>query len=175
MKRALLLFLSAFGYNMLAVAGWGGFKAYFAHTPLIGLTAALGAIAIASLFAGGSISPGVREDRSNRWVLVPFSVFGLLLGWLPAFTDRHDFWSLDGGPMRWTGVVVFLIGGALRLWPVFVLGFRFSGLVAIQPGHTLVTNGPYRIVRHPSYLGMLIYGPVGASRFARRRAFYWTR
>jgi protein-S-isoprenylcysteine O-methyltransferase Ste14 len=29
-------------------------------------------------------------------------------------------------------------------------------LVAIQPGHTLVTTGIYRIVRHPSYLGLLI-------------------
>jgi protein-S-isoprenylcysteine O-methyltransferase Ste14 len=39
---------------------------------------------------------------------------------------------------------------------VFVLGNRFSGLVAIQPGHTLVTNGIYGVIRHPSYLGLLI-------------------
>jgi protein-S-isoprenylcysteine O-methyltransferase Ste14 len=44
----------------------------------------------------------------------------------------------------------------LRIWPVFVLGHRFSGLVAIQPGHTLVTTGLYRVIRHPSYLGMLV-------------------
>jgi protein-S-isoprenylcysteine O-methyltransferase Ste14 len=37
-----------------------------------------------------------------------------------------------------------------------VLGHRFSGLVAIQPGHTLVTTGLYRVIRHPSYLGMLV-------------------
>jgi protein-S-isoprenylcysteine O-methyltransferase Ste14 len=52
--------------------------------------------------------------------------------------------------------LLFTAGGALRLWPVFVLGHRFSGLVAIQPGHTLVTNGVYRIIRHPSYLGFLV-------------------
>jgi protein-S-isoprenylcysteine O-methyltransferase Ste14 len=45
--------------------------------------------------------------------------------------------------MRWLGVVLFATGGALRIWPVFVLGSRFSGLVAIQPGHTLVTSGVY--------------------------------
>jgi protein-S-isoprenylcysteine O-methyltransferase Ste14 len=44
----------------------------------------------------------------------------------------------------------------VRLWPVFVLGHRFSGLVAIQPGHTLVTTGIYRVIRHPSYLGLLV-------------------
>jgi protein-S-isoprenylcysteine O-methyltransferase Ste14 len=39
---------------------------------------------------------------------------------------------------------------------VFVLGRRFSGLVAIQPGHTLVTSGIYSVIRHPSYLGLLV-------------------
>lgn len=52
--------------------------------------------------------------------------------------------------------MLFAAGGALRIWPVFVLGDRFSGLVAIQPGHTLVTSGVYGIIRHPSYLGLLI-------------------
>jgi protein-S-isoprenylcysteine O-methyltransferase Ste14 len=37
-----------------------------------------------------------------------------------------------------------------------VLGRRFSGLVAIQPGHTLVTTGIYSLVRNPSYVGLLL-------------------
>jgi protein-S-isoprenylcysteine O-methyltransferase Ste14 len=52
--------------------------------------------------------------------------------------------------------VLFLAGGGLRMWSVFVLGRRFSGLVAIQPGHTLVTGGVYSVIRHPSYLGLLV-------------------
>jgi protein-S-isoprenylcysteine O-methyltransferase Ste14 len=44
----------------------------------------------------------------------------------------------------------------LRIWPVFVLGNRFSGLVAIQPGHTLVTTGIYGTIRNPSYLGLIV-------------------
>ena len=39
---------------------------------------------------------------------------------------------------------------------MFVLGDRFSGLVAIQPGHKLVTNGIYGVIRHPSYLGLFV-------------------
>jgi protein-S-isoprenylcysteine O-methyltransferase Ste14 len=39
---------------------------------------------------------------------------------------------------------------------VFVLGRRFSGLVAIQRGHALVTDGLYRVIRNPSYLGLLV-------------------
>ena len=99
-------------------------------------------------------APGVREDRANRWVLVAFGVIGLLQAFLPAWTDRKGFWTLDA--IRWLGVALFAAGGALRIWPVFVLGRRFSGLVAIQPGHRLVTSGVYGIIRHPSYLGLLV-------------------
>ena len=83
-------------------------------------------------------------------------MIGLLSAYLPAYTDRKEFWTIDGESIRWLGVVLFAAGGALRIWPVFVLGRRFSGLVAIQPGHTLVTTGVYGVIRHPSYLGLLI-------------------
>ena len=98
----------------------------------------------------------MREDRGNRWVIVALTLLGLLAAYLSAYTDRKDFWTIDGDMMRWFGVVLFAAGGVLRLWPVFVLGRRFSGLVAIQPGHTLVTGGVYRVIRHPSYLGLLV-------------------
>jgi protein-S-isoprenylcysteine O-methyltransferase Ste14 len=114
------------------------------------------ALSIVSFFAGGNLSPGVREARSNRWVLPIFGVIGFLNAYLPAYTDRREFWTIDGEMIRWLGVVLFAAGGVLRLWPVFVLGERFSGLVAIQPRHTLVTSGVYGVIRHPSYLGLLI-------------------
>lgn len=120
------------------------------------LTLVLFALSVAALFSGGNISSGMREDRGNRWVLAVFGVLGLLAAYLPPFTDRIGFWTLDGDTMRWIGVALFAGGGVLRLWPVFVLGRRFSGLVAIQPGHTLVTTGIYGVIRHPSYLGFLV-------------------
>ncbi|MGH7043173.1 MAG: methyltransferase family protein, partial [Acetobacteraceae bacterium] len=99
---------------------------------------------------------GVREDRANRWVLPVFGVLLLLAAFVPAWTDRHGIWILGGEALRWAGVVLFAAGGALRLWPVVVLGPRFSGLVAIQPGHALVTTGVFGAIRNPSYLGLLI-------------------
>jgi protein-S-isoprenylcysteine O-methyltransferase Ste14 len=140
----------------LAVLGWGGPAAFFSHPALIALAVATFVMAGAALFAGGNLSPGVREDRSNRWVIAALSLIGVLAAFLPAWTDRNEFWTLDGDAIRWLGVVLFAAGGALRLWPVVVLGNRFSGLVAIQPGHTLVTSGVYGVIRHPSYLGLLV-------------------
>jgi protein-S-isoprenylcysteine O-methyltransferase Ste14 len=97
----------------------------------------------------------VREDRANRWVILAFGLIGLLDAYLPAYTDRKEFWTLNGDAIRWLGVVFSAAGGALRIWPVFVLGRRFSGLVAIQPGHTLVTSGVHGTIRHPR-LGLLV-------------------
>jgi protein-S-isoprenylcysteine O-methyltransferase Ste14 len=154
--RVTVILAGTVAYFSLAVFGWGGPAAFFSHPALIALSVALFLMAGAALFVGGNISPGVREDRGNRWVIAALSLIGLLAAFLPAWTDRKDFWTFDGDAMRWLGVVLFAAGGALRLWPVAVLGNRFSGLVAIQPGHTLVTSGVYGVIRHPSYLGLLV-------------------
>lgn len=154
--RLLLVLLGAAIYAGLAVLGMGGIGPFFSDPALIALVAVLLAMSLVALFAGGSLSSGEREDRGNRWVLPVFFVLSLVDGYLPALTDRKEFWTIDGDPTRWLGVVLFALGGALRMWPVFVLGNRFSGLVAIQPGHRLVTTNVYRFIRNPSYLGLLL-------------------
>jgi protein-S-isoprenylcysteine O-methyltransferase Ste14 len=154
--RLTLIVIGTVAYLGIAVLGWGGFAAFFSHPALIALAIVFFALSGAALFAGGNLSPGEREDRGNRWVIGALGLIGLLAAYLPAYTDRKEFWTLDGDAIRWLGVALFAAGGALRIWPVFVLGRRFSGLVAIQPGHTLVTSGVYGIIRHPSYLGLFV-------------------
>jgi len=158
-KRLPLLLLtlaSTLAYLGLAVLGWGSFAAFFSQPPLTALVVLTILMSIAGLLSRGNVSAGTQEDRGNRWVLAAFGIIGVLAGWLPAYTDRLNVWTLDGTVLRWIGVVLYAAGGALRIWPVFVLGDRFSGLVAIQRNHALVTDGPYRFIRHPSYLGLLV-------------------
>ena len=155
-RLALFNTAATVAYIGLAVLGRSGFVAFFSEPPLVALAIVTFALLGVGFFSAGNISPGEREDRSNRWVLAAFGLIGLLQGYLPAYTDRIGFWVYDGDAVRWLGVFLFAAGGALRIWPVFVLGRRFSGLVAIQPGHTLVTNGIYGAIRHPSYLGLLV-------------------
>jgi protein-S-isoprenylcysteine O-methyltransferase Ste14 len=154
--RPVLTLAGIAAWLSLSVIAWGGPGPFFSHRALVAVTAVGFALAIASLWSGGNLSSGEREDRGNRWVLAAFAVIGLLQAYVPAYTDRHEIWTLDGGAVRWLGVLLFAGGGALRIWPVFVLGRRFSGLVAIQPGHALVTTGVYETIRNPSYLGLLI-------------------
>jgi protein-S-isoprenylcysteine O-methyltransferase Ste14 len=159
MSKPTLVLASVAGilvYVGLAIVGWGGFGPFFSNPARIALVVATVAMVVVGLSSSVNLSSGEREDRSNRWVIGALGLIGILSAWLPAFTDRKEFWVLDGDAVRWLGVALYVGGGALRMWPVFVLGRRFSGLVAIQPGHALVTGGIYSHIRNPSYLGLLV-------------------
>ena len=150
-------FLAVILQFALAILGWGGWSVFWAHPQFQALLwISLGAM-IFALFSGSSgLSAGVKEDKGNRWVLPAFAVLAILMTYLSAYTDRVGFWTFDGDMLRWAGVITCVLGGILRILPVFVLKERFSGLVAIQAGHKLETHGVYGLVRNPSYLGMLI-------------------
>src|SRR6516162_2588472 len=172
-RVAFITVVATLAYLGLAILGWGSFAAFFSHPPLIALVIVGFVLTGVALFSGGNLSPGEREDKGNRWVLAAFGVIGILLAYLPAYTDRKDFWTLDGDAIRWLGVILSAAGGALRIWPVFVLGHRFSGLVAIQPGHTLVTSGVYGVIRQPQLSGLvrqLAWMGAGFSVGGRRTA-----
>jgi len=154
--KTLSVLVGTIAFLAITVVARGGPAVFFAIPALTALAIATMVAAVAALFVGGNLSPGIREDRGNRWVLPVFGAIGLLGAILPPLADRVGLWRLDGAAIRWVGVVLFAVGMVLRLWPVYVLGDRFSGLVAIQPGHRLVTTGIYAVVRNPSYLGLLV-------------------
>jgi protein-S-isoprenylcysteine O-methyltransferase Ste14 len=140
----------------LAIMLLGGWTAFFSHPALIALTVGTLAGIFVAPFSNANLNSGEKEDRANRWVFTAFGLIALASAILPPYTDRIGLWTIDGEGTRWIGVILYVLGGALRLWPVFVLGSRFSGLVAIQSGHRLETHGIYRLIRNPSYLGMII-------------------
>jgi protein-S-isoprenylcysteine O-methyltransferase Ste14 len=144
----------------LAALGWGSWSGLVAHPARAAFVVLSVVVTAAALASPVNFSSGEREDVRSRWLFIPTAGGVLLLAWLVPFMDRRDLWTLDGDAVRWLGLAILLVAGPLRIWPMFVLGRRFSGLVAIQPGHELATTGPYRYVRHPSYLGMML-GLVG--------------
>ena len=155
-RLAVSTVLSVIAYLGLAIVGAGGASRFFSYPPLIAVSVVTTALGVLGLFSEAHIGSGVREDRSNRWVVAALGVLGVIDAYLPAYTDRIDFLTFGGEGVRWLGVLLYGVGGILRLAPVFVLGRRFSGLVAIQPEHRLVTSGLYGIIRHPSYLGLFV-------------------
>jgi len=97
--------------------------------------------------------PGTRDP--SQIVLLP-----TLLGALAAaqVLGRRGGLLWPGG-LVWpvvAGLVLVAAGIGLRAWSILTLGRFFQYRIRIQPGHRVVTSGPYRYVRHPSYTGIAL-------------------
>jgi len=56
----------------------------------------------------------------------------------------------------WIGIALMLLGFALRIWAVRTLGASFRTTVETHSDQEVVRAGPYRLIRHPSYSGLLL-------------------
>jgi protein-S-isoprenylcysteine O-methyltransferase Ste14 len=65
-------------------------------------------------------------------------------------------------PVVVAGLLVVLMGVAFSIWARLMLGDNWSNRVTVKEDHTLVQSGPYRIVRHPIYSGILL-GMLGSA------------
>jgi protein-S-isoprenylcysteine O-methyltransferase Ste14 len=100
---------------------------------------------------------GVRRtetgNRSFWWILPGFvAIFfapPVEFLFLPALLPR----SLG---MELAGLVIIMLGLAIRIWTRMTIGGMYSGYLRVKVGHVLVTDGPYRLVRHPGYTGFVI-------------------
>ncbi len=106
-----------------------------------------------------------REDTKS-WdkILVPLIVIGPLIQVIIAGLDLRYDWSPPFTlGLELVGVGLLLIGYLFASWAMLVNAY-YSSVVRIQTdrGQQVVTEGPYRIVRHPSYIGAVI-GNVGTS------------
>ena len=70
-----------------------------------------------------------------------------------------------GGPLQWpgprawpvvAGIFLIAVGVGVRAWSIATLGRFFQYHIEVQAEHRVVTGGPYRYVRHPSYTGMAL-------------------
>lgn len=95
---------------------------------------------------------GDDYDANSKYVL--YGVFGVAVFVAIELGVFAPTWASFGQfavPLFWIGVVVLLCGVALRWYTVRVLGECFSRSVRVTEGQEVVENGPYALVRHPTY------------------------
>ena len=102
---------------------------------------------------------------AHRWAerLVLFSIeLNLLLLWTLAklFLGRDAPLAPEAAktPLAVAGAMLAWTGAGFTVWAKFTLGRWYSASFGVKLGHELVTRGPYAIVRHPMYTGVLVLG-----------------
>ena len=111
------------------------------------------------VFAARDVKPVRRREPWASWLLtvaltIPVALLMAAPGkWLPWLSARFlpDTMIVD-----WAGLLMVTAGLALAVWARTHLGRNWSGTVTVKEDHELVRSGPYAIVRHPIYTGLLL-------------------
>jgi protein-S-isoprenylcysteine O-methyltransferase Ste14 len=99
---------------------------------------------------------GRSPNRDPTYVLMYVTVVAAVFAAQVLGRDGGLLWP---GGRVWpvvTGLLLIVACVAIRAWSIITLGRFFQYSIGIQSGHTVVTTGPYRFVRHPSYTGLAL-------------------
>ena len=97
-----------------------------------------------------------RQDGGSHVALIVLVALGVLVGVLVAAKVPATAITSGRTALFWLGIVLIYAGIALRLYAIHTLGAYFTTTVAVAPEQAVVETGPYRLIRHPSYTGLLI-------------------
>jgi protein-S-isoprenylcysteine O-methyltransferase len=103
-----------------------------------------------------SLCPDQADRGTTRLLGMAFGLGNLALILAPllnAFGVAH----LDlGFPVGWAGIALMLGGLGLRWWSSVTLGRSYTSTLRLAEGQQIIKKGPYRLVRHPGYAGVLL-------------------
>jgi protein-S-isoprenylcysteine O-methyltransferase Ste14 len=94
-------------------------------------------------------------DKGTRRLVWRLSAISYNMAWIPVIFDFGRLIIL-GGWLTWVGVAIMIFGIVFRQYAISTLGKFFTATIQIKNDHELIQTGPYRYIRHPSYLGILI-------------------
>jgi methyltransferase len=105
--------------------------------------------------AAWSLERGGRETGGGHYPFMVVLHTGFLAGaLLEAWWRRPDV----SPTLAWSMFLVVLAAQALRWWCIATLGHRWNTRVIVVPGMEPVTGGPYRFLRHPNYVAVVLEG-----------------
>ena len=148
----------------LPLVGWGIGNAagFFANPGRIAyvIFTIIGQLVMNAVFpnVSGKYNAGEKTVGRQKIALLLFQILSIAIVIVGPYCDRRGILVMqDSLILRVIGIALYGIGFALMTWAASTLGKLFSYEVTIQKEHKLVISGPFRFVRHPRYLGIIIF------------------
>ncbi len=168
MKKILFYFLALCAGMLiflgLPLAGWGLGKLpqFFENPVRFTYAIVIFCLQVFSVWYNPQVGQN-KDDRKSgverrRLDLLLIQVFSLAVVVLAPFSDGHAIGIFNfGNAIRWVGLVLMTPGFILMQAAEKHLARQFSVEVTLQKNHILIQTGPYAYIRHPRYLGILIF------------------
>lgn len=102
---------------------------------------------------GGKVKHFLGTLLPEPWMIAGIVALVVAMSFVPRRVWDPVTWHVR--PMLALGAVVIIAGSVLMVWARLALGTMWAGRPMIQQEHELRTGGPYQVVRHPIYTGLL--------------------
>ena len=115
----------------------------------------------------------VGQPQFMRMIVLASMALGPALYYLPLSSVACLGWRLLPADLLFDAIAlgIMVLGLSFAVWARRTLADNWSGAVTLKEDHTLIASGPYRIVRHPIYLGVLVAMLGTATVISEIRAF----
>ncbi len=104
-----------------------------------------------------SMAETSEKKQSDKFSVILILSMSLISGVVPILD--WAYFNADKNNFSWmtiTGVIMIVTGVLFRAWSVRTLGKYFTPTVQIKDEHQLISSGPYKIIRHPSYFAAFL-------------------
>ena len=165
-KRIIPAIIFGVVYAVLILLGWGlddigGFFSHPARATMFVVTITVNTLTMLfkDKFGVEFLKKGENEDPKEKLVGVALpTLIGFLIMFIAPYSDSHNILTINGGDiLRYFGLILFLVGYVFMVWAPLHLGKQFSWLVTVQEEHELITDDPFRYMRHPRYSGIILW------------------
>ncbi|MDT3738839.1 MAG: isoprenylcysteine carboxylmethyltransferase family protein [Candidatus Kapabacteria bacterium] len=166
MKKIISFLVGIVIFVLLPILGWGisdldgYFGNFYRMAFLVIMTFSTFLVVIFVPNEGRGFGDGDKKKlvKRQKFTILTLQIVPILIMIFSPYFDRYSIFTFsDNDYIRLIGLLFSIIGFFFMNWSIIVLGKHFSLNVTIQDNHKLIKNCPYGIIRHPRYLGIIVF------------------